>query len=325
MARMNPTAPPASGVRTPWEELPTAVRDAVARVLGGAVVHAETQTGGFSPGVASRVTTGHGRRAFVKAVSAHTNPHSPALHRAEARNAAALPPAVPAPRLLGSHDDGTWVALVFEEVDGRQPHVPWRERELGLVLDAVAELGRRLTPSPVAAPPVAEALAEDFSGWRRLCARPREELRGRLDAWTLDRLAHLADLADGWPDAAAGDTLAHADLRADNMLLTADGRVVFVDWPHAVRAAPWFDLLVMLPCVRAQGGPDPEEVFTAHPLARGADPDGVTATLAALAGFFVEHSLRPAPPGLPTLRAFQRAQGEAATAWLRRRLAPGPA
>lgn len=325
MARMNPTAPPASGVRTPWEELPAAVRDAVAGVLGGAVVHAETQSGGFSPGVASRVATGHGRRAFVKAVSVDANPHSPALHRAEARNAAALPPAVPAPRLLGSHDDGTWVALVFEEVAGRQPHVPWREEELGLVLDAVAELGRSLTPCPVAAPPAAEALAEDFSGWRRLCEQPEGELLGRLDAWTLDRLALLADLADGWTDGAAGDTLAHADLRADNMLLTADGRVVFVDWPHAVRAAPWFDLLFMLPCVRAQGGPDPEEVFTAHPLGRDADPDAVTATLAALAGFFVEHSLRPAPPGLPTLRAFQRAQGEAATAWLRRRLAPGPA
>jgi aminoglycoside phosphotransferase (APT) family kinase protein len=325
MTRMNPTAPPASGVRTPWEELPAAVRDAVAGVLGGAVVHAETQTGGFSPGVASRVATGHGRRAFVKAVSARSNPHSPALHRAEARNAAALPPAVPAPRLLGTHDDGTWVALVFEEVDGRQPHVPWREKELGLVLDAVAELGRSLTPSPVAAPPAAEALAEPFSGWRRLRERPEGELRGRLDAWTLDRLARLADLADGWSDAAAGDTLAHADLRADNMLVTAEGRVVFVDWPHAVRAAPWFDLLIMLPCVRAQGGPDPEEVFTAHPLGRDADRNGVTATLAALAGFFVEHSLRPDPPGLPTLRAFQRAQGEAATAWLRRRLAPGPA
>ncbi|MGW1748541.1 aminoglycoside phosphotransferase family protein [Streptomyces sp. NPDC002092] len=314
-------APPAAGVRTPWEALPAPVRNAVADVLGGTpVVHAVTQPGGFSPGTAARIRTADGRRAFVKAVSADTNPHSPTLHRTEARHTAALPHTVPAPRLLGTYDDGTWVALVLEEIPGRQPHVPWRKRELERVLDAVAELSRTLSPSPVDAPPVAEALADDFSGWQRLRAQEAHELRGRLDEWALAHLSRLAELTADWAAGASGDTLAHADLRADNMLITADDRVVFVDWPHAVRAAPWFDLLVMLPCVRAQGGPDPEEVFTAHPLGREADPAAVTAALAALAGYFVAHALQPPPPGLPTLRAFQRAQGDVALAWLRRRL-----
>lgn len=76
----------------------------------------------------------------------------------------------------------------------------------------------------------------------------------------------------------------------------------------------------MLPSVAAQGGPDPEAVFTAHPLGRNADPAGVTAVLAALTGYFVAASLKPAPPGLPTLRAFQGAQGAAALRWLRGRL-----
>jgi aminoglycoside phosphotransferase len=317
---MTPTAPPAQGVRTPWEALPAHLHDAVARLLGSPVTHAVTQPGGFSPGTAARVRTAAGTRAFVKAVSAETNPQSPELHRTEARNAAALPPSVPAPRLLGTYDDGTWVALVFEEVAGRQPHVPWREAELERVLDAVEQLGRSLTPSPVAAPAVVESLARAFAGWRQLLDGEAGDVTGRLDPWTVAHLPELAELSAPWAEFAAGDTLAHADLRADNMLLTDDGGVVFVDWPHALRAAPWFDLLVMLPCVRAQGGPDPEELFTRHPLAEDADPAGVTATLAGLAGFFVEHSLRPSPPGLPTLRAFQRAQGDAALAWLRKRL-----
>ncbi|KUO15902.1 aminoglycoside phosphotransferase family protein [Streptomyces dysideae] len=322
---MTPSAPPAAGVRTPWEDLPHLVRDALAHVLGTPVTHAETQPGGFSPGVAARVRTVEGRRAFVKAVSAETNPHSPDFHRAEARNAAALPPTVPAPRLLGTYDDGTWVALVFEDVPGRQPHVPWREAELRPVLDAVTELSRTLTPCPVpTAPPAAESLAETFDGWRHLLDTAPAPTPA-VDPWAAANLPRLAELAAPWPEATAGDTLAHADLRADNMLLTPDGRVVFVDWPHALRAAPWFDLLLMLPCVRAQGGPDPEEVFTRHPLGREADPDAVTTALAALAGFFVEHSLRPAPPGLPTLRPFQQAQGDAALAWLRTRLGPGRA
>jgi aminoglycoside phosphotransferase (APT) family kinase protein len=319
MPGMVTPAPPAEGVRTPWEQMPRSVRDAVAGLVGGPVVEAVTQSGGFSPGVAARVRTADGRRAFVKAVSAETNPHSPALHRAEAHNTAALPEDVPAPRLLGTYDDGTWVALAFEDVAGTQPRVPWREDELRRVLDAVAELSRTLTPAPTAAPAAADVVARIFAGWEELAAGAEGDVGDRLGAWTAARLSRLAGLAAPAPEAASGDTLAHADLRADNMLLADDGRVVFVDWPHAVRAAPWFDLLVMLPCVRAQGGPDPEEVFAAHPVARSADPDAVTAVLAGLAGYFLRHSLLPAPPGIPTLRAFQRAQGDAALAWLRTR------
>ena len=320
MNRMTATAPPATGVRTPWEDLPRAVRDAVADVLGGRVTHATTQPGGFSPGAATRVRSATGHRAFVKAVSGDTNPHSPELHRAEARNAAALPATVPAPRLLGTYDDGTWVALVYEDVPGRQPHIPWQKAELERVLDAVAELSRTLTPSPLDAPPAATALVRAFDGWQRLLDGEHEGLAERLGPWTATHLPRLAELAAPWPDAVTGDTLAHGDLRADNILLTDAGRTVFVDWPHALRATAWFDLLVMLPCVRAQGGPDPEELFTAHPLGATADPDAVTTALAAVTGYFLYHSLLPPPPGIPTVRAFQRAQGDTALAWLRRRL-----
>ncbi|GCB50951.1 hypothetical protein SNL152K_8298 [Streptomyces sp. NL15-2K] len=70
---MSPSAPPATGTRIPWAHLPEPVRDAVADVLGGPVVHAVTQPGGFSPGAATRVRTADGRRAFVKAVSGDAN------------------------------------------------------------------------------------------------------------------------------------------------------------------------------------------------------------------------------------------------------------
>ncbi|MFD9485368.1 phosphotransferase family protein [Streptomyces sp. NPDC059991] len=319
---MNISAPPATGVRTDWGQVPEHVRCGLEARLGAPVTDAVTQRGGFSPGVAARVRLADGRRAFVKAVSAEANPGSPVLHRAEARVSAALPLGVPAPRLLATHDDATWVALAFEDVDGRQPHVPWRADELSRVLHAVGELAHTLTPAPLDVRSVVESEAESFRGWEQLLDGDgdSESRRDRLDPWVQRNLAALADLAAPWGESASGDTLAHGDLRADNMLLTADGRVVFVDWPHAVRAAPWFDLLLMLPCVRAQGGPDPDELFTAHPVGRDAEPEGVTATLAGLAGYFVRQSLRSAPPGLPTLRAFQAAQGAAALEWLRTRL-----
>jgi hypothetical protein len=39
----------------------------------------------------------------------------------------------------------------------------------------------------------------------------------------------------------------------------------------------------------------------------------------AVAGYFTRQALLPDPPGLPTVRAFQAAQGSQARAWLRRR------
>ena len=128
----------------------------------------------------------------------------------------------------------------------------------------------------------------------------------------------LAALEAGWPPATEGPTLLHSDLRADNLLLTPT-RVVAVDWPWACVGAAWVDLLLLLPSVTMQGGPDPEPTFAAHPAAAGADPRAVTTALAALAGFLVGGSRQPAPPGLPTLRAFQLGQGVVALDWLRRR------
>jgi hypothetical protein len=282
------------------------------------VVEAVTQVGGFSPGLAVRVLFANGRRVFVKAISAECNPESPAIYRAEAGFAAALPRAVPAPRLLGFWEVDGWVTLVFEDLDGHPPALPWQPAELDRVLAALAELSDILTPSPIPAPTIQTAFGAEFEGWRRLRAQP--DRQPQVDAWAGDNLDLLADIEAAWPEAAAGDTLLHADIRADNILLT-ENRVVLVDWPWARIGAAWIDLLFMLPSVAMQGGPQPQEVFDAHPVARTADPDAVTSVLAAFAGFMMYGSTQPAPPGLPTLRSFQLAQGRAAVSWLQRRVA----
>ncbi|MFF7159155.1 phosphotransferase [Streptomyces sp. NPDC008139] len=311
----------AQGVRAEWGEVPAGVRAEAEARLGARIAAAETQAGGFSPGVAARLRLTDGTRAFVKAVTAAANPESPGIHRAEAKVAAALPREVPAPRLLASFERDDWVVLLFEDIEGRTPAQPWDAAELERVLTAVGDLATLLTPSPVVVPLVAEANAENFHGWRALAAEHAagaDDLTG-LDPWAVRHLVELAELEAGWAAAATGKTLAHADLRADNLLLTADGRVMVVDWPWACLAAPWFDLLLMLPSVGMQGGPPPAEIFDRHPVAAGADPDGVTAVLAAFAGFLLGHARRPAPPGLPTLRPFQHAQGVVALDWLRTR------
>ncbi len=297
------------GARLRWRDLPPHVRDGVGDVLGSPVVRADSQAGGFSPGSADRVVTATGRRAFVKAVGPEPNAHSPQLHRREGRVSAGLPPSLPVPRLLGTVDDGGWVALVLEEVDGHQPALPWRPADVAAVLDALAALAAGATPCPVPdLPAAADALREDFAGFDRLAA----------DGVRLPALGELRGLARRGVASLGGDTLAHADLRADNVLLTAGGAVL-VDWPHACRGPVWLDALLLLVEVERYGGHDVDALLATSPTTRDADPGELTAVLAGLAAYFLDGARRPAPPGLPTLREFQRVQGEALLAWVRRR------
>jgi aminoglycoside phosphotransferase (APT) family kinase protein len=233
------------------------------------------------------------------------------------RSPSPLPEEAPVPRLLWSHDESEagWVALLFEDVEGRNPAMPWRADELSKTLDAIRVLSELLTPSPLA-PGVVVGHARDCSVvsgryWERLA----EERPARLDAWSVRHLDGLVDLEGEATSAVEGDTLLHLDVRADNLLLTPD-RVLVVDWPHARVGAPWVDMVFFAPSVAMQGGPPPEELLSHHPHTRRADPEAVTAVIAAVAGFFIGESLRPAPPGLPTLRKFQAAQGEVARDWL---------
>src|SRR4051794_38862841 len=99
------TGPAAAGVRVAYDALPPAVRGWVETTLASPVVHAQTQLGGFSPGVAARLVCADGTRAFVKAVSAEANPDTPRLHRRESQVLRVLPVDLPVPRLLASYDE----------------------------------------------------------------------------------------------------------------------------------------------------------------------------------------------------------------------------
>ena len=301
----------ASGVRIGWDDLPPSVRASVERIVGGSVVEAVSQVGGFSPGTADRVRLADGSRAFVKAVSAAHNEQSVALHRAEARATAALPVDVPAPRLLGFHDDGTWVALVFADVDGRQPLVPWQQTEIEAVLDAL----QRLAVPATGLPALPALLADNFAGWRRLAADPPQS----LDPWVASNLDLLVELADRGTAALAGDRLVHVDIRADNLLIRPDGSVMVVDWPGAAVGVPWFDTLSLLLNVRLYGGEISDDALEFF----APDPGDVTAVVAGLAAFFTDGARQPAPPGLPTLRRFQQDQADVMLPWLRARLDAG--
>lgn len=288
-------------------------------MLGARVIAASSAPLGLTPGLAARVQLDDGRRVFVKAAGVSRGRDEVEKLRREAWVLAGLPPATPAPRLLGVYDDGRWVAVVSTSVDGRPPALPWRRDELERVLAAVTECAEATTPSPLPAPRFVVDWAADLTGWRRLAANPDVPLPAGVDAWASRHRDRLATLEASWPAAADGQTLLHGDLRADNILLT-DERVWFVDWPSVSVGAAWLDLIYLLPGVAVSAGVDPENVVTSHPLTRDVDPAALTAMVAAVAGFLITVGAEPAPWYAPEVRAFQLAEGAAAVRWLRRRL-----
>lgn len=296
--------------RPPYEDLPAQVRAAVDEVLGSAVVRAESQGGGWSPGVAARVVDATGRRAFVKAASVQVNPFTPPMHRREAWITARLPASLRSPRLLGSYDDGTWVVLVLEDVEGREPVVPQNVPAVLAAVDRLAE-----APALADLDPAAQQLDGDFGGWRRLADSGAD-----LDPWAAQQLDRLVALEDPWREAVAGDRLLHLDLRTDNLLLRSDGTVAIVDWPWAAAGDPVLDVVCLLPSLLLQGATDPESLLASTGAGRRADPDAVTCLIAAFAGRMEEHARRPPPPAMPTVRAFQAAQARVARTWLQQRL-----
>jgi aminoglycoside phosphotransferase (APT) family kinase protein len=299
------------GSRLGWHEVVPDLRATLESEFGARVVASEGRTGGFSPGLASVLTFDDGRRVFAKAISAARNTFSVDMIRTESAVLAALPAHVPAPRLRWTYDDGEWVALVTDAIDGYNPGEPWNASDLARYLEAATALAQSLTPSPIDAPPISDD--DEFRSWLRIAATPGSE---RLAPWIRAHMTRLAGLDAQWPVATRGASLMHGDFRADNLVLTPDGGFVMVDWP-SVRVGPaWLDLLLSLPSVAMHGGGDTEELWSGHALVRTADADAVNVALAGFAGLLISRSLEPVPPLLPTIREFQRAQADVTLRWL---------
>jgi hypothetical protein len=182
-------------------------------------------------------------------------------------------------------------------------------------VDALKRLSEDLTPSPIEVEvTAADALIHEIHGWRRALDRGETN----MDPWCLRNLERLASLEAKAPAASRGNTMLQFDARADNILIAGE-RVYIVDWPHARIGAAWIEWLAMAPSVAMQGGPPPEDFMARFEMSQ-AEKEDVDAVLCSIAGYFTVRALDPPPPGIPTVRAFQAAQGVVAVAWLRRRL-----
>ncbi|WBB91356.1 phosphotransferase [Verrucosispora sp. WMMC514] len=304
----------ASRRRPRWAELPASVRRCIEGLLGGAVVDTESCAGGFSPGFASRITLRGGHRAFVKAVDAHLWPTEASHYRAEAEVAGRLPQGLPVPRLLTTHDDGRWVLLVFEQVDGVAPERPWTTRQIRRVVTQAVAFAQATTPSPIVLPRDHPRLG----GWAHLALDPSSVARlHTVSTWASRHLDRLTAIEQRGLHAAQGDSLVHCDLYPHNVLLSGD-RVMFVDWPHARLGAPVIDIIALLTGMAADGVDPEPHLHTALP-ALNCPPDSFDAILTAHTGFLMAGALTPMPTGLQAIAEEKLRLATAATRWLQHR------
>lgn len=302
--------------RLRWPELPSQVQGWAEAVLGAPIARVVHANGGFSPGTTDALFTADGRAAFLKAVHPSINAFSASLLRAEGEVLAALPAGAPVAELIDRHDerpDG-WVALLLQHVEGAHPSLPWTENSIRGVLDQLHRFATRMTPAPIEGlQSVGDALADWEAFWPTLGSG------GDLPPWLSTRVGRLHDLVRLAVDHLDGDTLLHLDLRADNLLLRPDGSLVIIDWPWAVRGAAWVDPTLL--CIEFISSGD-DSVRPDEWIDHVADQHGVPAAalvglLVMALGFFETMTRLPPPPGLPTVRAFQRFQADALIAWLR--------
>ena len=168
--------------------MPEHVRDWVADELGSPVATAADQVGGMSPGCATRLVCEDGTRAFVKAVGTELNPKTPELFRRE----------ITALTLIGSHelwadlrasyDDGDWVAILLEDVEGTHPDLD-DDATMDTLLRETERLGQVLAER-VPDPPAPDAdnggladLRDGFHVWADAVARAGEIPPELLPDW----------------------------------------------------------------------------------------------------------------------------------------------
>ncbi len=296
------TAPRAVGVRIGYAAVPQAVRAWVDEALGSPVVATAEQVGGMSPGCATRVTCADGTRAFVKAVGAELNPDTPVLFRREVAVLGHLGSHELWARLLASYDDGAWVALVIEDVEGRHPDFS-DDGELEAVLTGTDRLSAVLQDRAV--PPTVDLI--DVSGAFRTWASTLATLadapaEAPVPAWLRSDPHRWADVL---LDHAARPMphVAHWDVRVDNLLRRPDGRTVFVDWGMAARGPAWVDPLL----ARLERVEDAwfDASTGASPALAAAGDEAVTAFLAGFGAHLAVRSVVAVDVNLPTLNDFR--------------------
>jgi serine/threonine protein kinase len=222
--------------------LPERITGWIESELGSPVVSAVPQAGGISPGPAARLELSDGRRCFIKAVAGSEAPYMPRHFRLEIDVLRRLPPMAYRPSLVATYDDGDWVAIVLEDVDGTHPNLS-DPAVMSSARAVVRTQTRALTPDPVRLE--CDDVAASVRRWHAAIAAIDPLVRGKLPHWWRQEEPRLLRRLASLPDRMPPESWCHFDVRDDNMLVRADGSVVILDWGMARSGPAWMDEMLL--------------------------------------------------------------------------------
>lgn len=290
--------------RLTWEFLPPELRAEIEGRLGGAVAKATSHNSGFTPGFASSLRSESGATLFVKTAHKTAQAVAARSYAIEAASLKRLGAGIPSPRLLWV-SDGDWITLGFENVEARPAVRPWTDDDLTRALDLTERIASLDPPSGLA--PLIEDAPEFLTCWDHVAVRQPDH----------PHLADAAKLAQRLGEIPA-TSLAHGDLRDDNLLFGADGSVLACDWTTPALAPAWLDTVTL--AIAAYGdGLDVDAHLADRTVLKGVAEDDVDSWLAAFAGFMRYSSLLPSVRNSPYLRLHADWYATVAWEWLAER------
>ena len=240
------------------------------------------------------------------------------------------------PDLLAAYDDGAWVAVLLEDVEGRHPDLgddTTMENLLRSTDELTRVMNQRLPDAPRPPPPppgdTRPALFRPgpvdlslvFDEWRSSVEQLPELPDDLAPPWLRDYAAELC-ASIGALAAMPMRNVVHWDIRDDNLLLRPSGEIVFLDWgafgvgpglagPDSSPGSsglhlPWFDT----------------SLATSPALLRAGD-DVVTSWLAGVGTHLALRAHVAVDVNLPTLAAFRRQESARFLGAAARRLGVG--
>lgn len=191
------------------------------------------------------------------------------------------------PTVLG-WDETDLPLLLLEDLSECAWPPPWNSDRVNAVLQSLEEIHAIEMDVP--------AYREIFThrGWHEVAESPESFLSiGIADEdWLTGCLPVLLDARDSV--VAEGTTLAHFDVRSDNICFRHE-RALLIDWNNACKANPDLDTAFWVLSLHHEGGPQPQSIL---PNAGG--------LASYVTGYYASRAGRPDPPHTTRIRQLQR-------------------
>lgn len=315
-----------------WADVPPLLKHKIEELIGARVAAADIVWGGFGPSATFVLATESGAKYFCKGTHPGQTRQGHTALQHERVNYERFPELAQfGPAYIGGADDGDWHVAVLDYVPRAIDVPPWTAEPTAAAIRLIAAFHRatperaerKLTPIQHLA---GFNLFRVMQGWISLAKSEEEQARfaapfsdgGAALAWLKAHAEELAALEARAETMGGPRGWVHLDIRSDNLVFAADGKVQLVDWPILAFGPQLIDIAFFLPSLAGEGGPACGDGLRLYEHEAGIRFDDADIAIAAVtvAGFFAARAGEPEIPQLPRLRWVQKMQLFPALDWV---------